>query len=164
MVREAPSAGRSGVVCVESRSRSIDMPFRPPLPGKLIGRCRQPGCLAGAGPATDDFRAGLRSHPAETRWRVRPSEEAQAMETKTHINRVGRVCVPVADQDRAIDFYVNTLGFEKRADITYGNGERWVEVAPPGATTAIALVPPMAGNPTGTQTGIALTTQDIDAV
>ena len=45
----------------------------------------------------------------------------------------GTVIVPVSDQDRAIEFYVETLGFEKRADIPFGGGERWVEVAPAGA-------------------------------
>jgi catechol 2,3-dioxygenase-like lactoylglutathione lyase family enzyme len=75
------------------------------------------------------------------------------------------VVVPVADQDRATGFYVDTLGFEKRADVPFGNGYRWVEVAPPGATTTIAIVPPPEGQPTGdAQTGIGLQTHDIDAV
>ena len=86
-----------------------------------------------------------------------------ATDTSTRIAAVGRVMVAVADQDRAIDFYVERLGFEKRADIPYGDGERWVEVAPPGAPTAIALVPRRDGDPLGSETGIALTTPDIDA-
>jgi catechol 2,3-dioxygenase-like lactoylglutathione lyase family enzyme len=48
----------------------------------------------------------------------------------------------VSDQDRAIDFYVDKLGFEKRADIPFGNGYRWVEVAPGDAETTIALARP----------------------
>ena len=71
--------------------------------------------------------------------------------------------VPVSDQDRAIEFYTDKLGFEKRADIPFGGGERWVEVAPRGAATSIALVPPREGRSTGVQTGVALTTSDIDA-
>ena len=51
--------------------------------------------------------------------------------TTTRINKLGVVCIPVSDQERAIEFYVDTLGFEKRADIPFGNGYRWVEVAPP---------------------------------
>jgi len=51
-------------------------------------------------------------------------------QTTTHITQVGRVIIPVADQDRALDFYVGTLGFEKRADIPFGEGDRWLEVAP----------------------------------
>ena len=85
--------------------------------------------------------------------------------TRTRVNKVATVIVPVADQDRAIDFYVEKLGFDKRVDVPFGNGYRWVEVAPPGAVTTIALAPPPQGTPTGNaQTGIALHTDDIDAV
>src|SRR3954466_5052506 len=85
--------------------------------------------------------------------------------TKTTISKLGVVCVPVSDQDRAIAFYTETLGLEKRTDVPFGNGYRWVEVAPPGAVTTIAIVPPPPGNPTGgMQTGITLQTDDIDAV
>ena len=84
-------------------------------------------------------------------------------QTRTNIKQVGRMIITVADQDKAIDFYVGKLGFEKRADIPYGNGERWVEVAPPGSTAAIALCPPMGGQAPGQNTGIALTTSNLDA-
>jgi catechol 2,3-dioxygenase-like lactoylglutathione lyase family enzyme len=56
------------------------------------------------------------------------------------ITHIGTVLLPVADQDRALAFYVGTLGFEKRLDAPIGDG-RWIEVAPPGAATSIALVP-----------------------
>ena len=85
--------------------------------------------------------------------------------TKTHVSKIGTVVIPVADQDREIDFYVETLGFEKRADIPFGNGYRWVEVAPPGGDAPIALAPPPEGRPTGNrETGIGLQTEDIDAL
>ena len=85
--------------------------------------------------------------------------------TRTRVSKVGTVVIPVADQDREIEFYVETLGFEKRADIPFGNGYRWVEVAPSGADTTIALAPPPEGSPTGNhQTGIGLYTDDIDAL
>ena len=84
--------------------------------------------------------------------------------TKTHVTKIGTVVVPVADQDREIDFYVEKLGFEKRADVPFGNGERWVEVAPGDAVTTIALAPPPPGRSTGNrETGIGLQTEDIDA-
>jgi catechol 2,3-dioxygenase-like lactoylglutathione lyase family enzyme len=84
--------------------------------------------------------------------------------TKTRISRIGTVCVPVSDQERAIDFYVETLGFEKRTDVPFGDGYRWVEVAPADAESTIAIVPPPPGKPTGdVETGIALNTDDIDA-
>jgi catechol 2,3-dioxygenase-like lactoylglutathione lyase family enzyme len=84
--------------------------------------------------------------------------------SNTHINKVSTVVVPVSDQERAIEFYVDKLGFEKRTDVPFGNGYRWIEVAPAGAATTIAIVPPPPGKPTGNvETGIALYTEDIDA-
>ncbi len=85
--------------------------------------------------------------------------------TRTHIDTIGTVVVPVSDQERAIAFYVDTLGFEQRRDIPFGDGYRWVEVAPaPEATTTIAIVPPPPGKPSGSvETGIGLQTDDIDA-
>jgi catechol 2,3-dioxygenase-like lactoylglutathione lyase family enzyme len=80
------------------------------------------------------------------------------------INQVGTVFVAVADQDRALEFYVDKLGFEKRADFPYGKGSRWVEVAPHGSAIAIALVPPSEGRSAGSEeTHCALTTEDIKA-
>ena len=70
--------------------------------------------------------------------------------TKTHAEKIATVIVPVSDQDRAIAFYVEKLGLEKRTDIPFGNGYRWVEVAPGDAETTIALAPPPEGKPTAT--------------
>jgi catechol 2,3-dioxygenase-like lactoylglutathione lyase family enzyme len=84
--------------------------------------------------------------------------------SKLNLTQVGRVCVTVADTDRAIDFYVETLGFEKVVDVPMGPGMRWVEVALPGAVTTIALAPPPEGGQTGGgQTGICIDTSDVDA-
>jgi catechol 2,3-dioxygenase-like lactoylglutathione lyase family enzyme len=84
--------------------------------------------------------------------------------TKTRVSKIATVVVPVSDQERAIEFYVDTLGFEKRTDIPFGNGYRWVEVAPGDAVTTIAIVPPPPGKPSGNvETGIGLYTDDIDA-
>jgi catechol 2,3-dioxygenase-like lactoylglutathione lyase family enzyme len=84
-------------------------------------------------------------------------------QTGTHVTQVGTIIVPVSDQDRAIDFYVETLGFEKRADVPFGRGDRWVEVAPHGAATSIALIPPREGLAVGIETRIGYTTEDVDA-
>jgi catechol 2,3-dioxygenase-like lactoylglutathione lyase family enzyme len=81
----------------------------------------------------------------------------------THITAIGTVIVPVSDQDSALDFYVGKLGFEKRTDVPFGEGDRWLEVAPPGAATVLAIVPPRPGEPVGVETRVALVTQDIDA-
>ncbi len=84
--------------------------------------------------------------------------------SKLNVTQVGRVCVTVADTDRAIDFYVGTLGFEKVVDVPMGPNMRWVEVAIPGAPTTIALAPPPEGQQAGgSQTGICLDTTDLDA-
>jgi catechol 2,3-dioxygenase-like lactoylglutathione lyase family enzyme len=82
--------------------------------------------------------------------------------TRISIDRVGTVAIPVADQDRALAFYVDTLGFELRRDMTYGNGSRWIEVAPQGALTTVALAPP-GDLSVGVDTGIRLFTADAEA-
>lgn len=76
------------------------------------------------------------------------------------ITQVGRVMVPVVDQDAAIAFYTSTLGFSLVADVAFGEGERWVEVAPPGGGTALALVPPRGEYQPGRMTGIAFVSAD----
>ena len=78
----------------------------------------------------------------------------------SQITHVGRVMVPVADQDTAIAFYTDTLGFSLTADVPFGEGDRWVEVAPPGGGTTIALVPPQGEYQPGRMTGIALDSPD----
>jgi catechol 2,3-dioxygenase-like lactoylglutathione lyase family enzyme len=82
-------------------------------------------------------------------------------EQRTRITHVGTVIVPVNDQERALEFYVRTLGFEKRLDGPFGDGGRWIEVAPPGATTTIALVLIRDGEPAGVE--VSLATRDADA-
>ena len=82
--------------------------------------------------------------------------------TTSKIGSIGLVMIPSPDQDRSIEFYVGALGFEKRTDIPFGGSYRWVEVYPPSGTAGIALAPPREGDPTGIQTGISLTTDDID--
>ncbi|MBX5440103.1 MAG: VOC family protein [Solirubrobacteraceae bacterium] len=60
----------------------------------------------------------------------------------------------VADQDAAIAFYTERLGFELRGDQAYGEGRRWVEVAPPGSAARLALNPPMGDEPGGGSIGV----------
>jgi catechol 2,3-dioxygenase-like lactoylglutathione lyase family enzyme len=77
------------------------------------------------------------------------------------ITQLQLVLVPSSDQDRSLAFY-EALGFERRNDIPWGDGYRWVEAYPPGGTAGIALVPPQQGDPAGMRTGIILNTGDID--
>jgi catechol 2,3-dioxygenase-like lactoylglutathione lyase family enzyme len=84
------------------------------------------------------------------------------VDSTIRIRDVGVVAVPVTDQDRALDFYVGTLGLEKRRDMPFGPGLRWVEVAPPGSNTTLALVPPGENFSPGRDTGIRLFAADAD--
>jgi catechol 2,3-dioxygenase-like lactoylglutathione lyase family enzyme len=84
-------------------------------------------------------------------------------EARNQITEVGTVIVPVSDQDEALRFYGEVLGFETRSDTPYGDGQRWIEVAPPGGAATIALVLPREGDPIGINTNIGLTTKDADA-
>jgi catechol 2,3-dioxygenase-like lactoylglutathione lyase family enzyme len=81
---------------------------------------------------------------------------------KDRISQIQLVLVPSTDQDRSLAFY-EALGFERRNDIPWGDGYRWVEAYPVGGTAGIALVPPQHPDATGVQTGIILNTVDIDA-
>jgi catechol 2,3-dioxygenase-like lactoylglutathione lyase family enzyme len=83
-------------------------------------------------------------------------------ESRTHLTDLQTVAIPVSDQERALDLYLGTLGFEKRRDTPFGP-VRWIEVAPPGAATTIALVPPGGGQRPGVDTCIRLTTEDANA-
>jgi catechol 2,3-dioxygenase-like lactoylglutathione lyase family enzyme len=95
------------------------------------------------------------------------NEEEEPEVTATTASRIGQinlVMLPTPDQDRAIEFYVGTLGFEKRTDVPFGGSYRWIEVYPPNGTSGIALAPPREGTEhSPVQTGISLTTDDIDA-
>ena len=84
-------------------------------------------------------------------------------QSSTRITEIGTVMIPVSDQDKAIAFYTEKLGMELRGDTPYGDGDRWVEVAPEGAATTIALVPPREGQSVGVPTNVGLTTEDVDA-
>ena len=82
--------------------------------------------------------------------------------TTSRLGAINLVILPVADQDRSIAFY-ESIGFEKRTDVPFGNDYRWVEVYPPSGSTGIALAPPRPGEEaTPKETGISLTTDDIE--
>jgi catechol 2,3-dioxygenase-like lactoylglutathione lyase family enzyme len=84
--------------------------------------------------------------------------------SKLNISKVGRVCVTAADTDRALDFYVGKLGFEKVVDVPMGPGMRWVEVQVSGAETTIAIAPPPEGKEAGdAETGIILDSSNLEA-
>lgn len=81
----------------------------------------------------------------------------------TTMNKVAVAMFAVADQDAAVAFYTDKLGWEVRSDTSFGDGDqagRWVEVAPPGSDTVLALNPPMGGQPGGGSIGVE--TPDVD--
>lgn len=81
-------------------------------------------------------------------------------QTSVQVTRVHTVAVPVSDQERALAFYSGILGFEVRRDATFGAGQRWIEVAPSGAETTVALPPAHPGVKPGVDTGLRLATPD----
>ena len=81
-------------------------------------------------------------------------------QTQTQIGQVGTVIVQVSDQDRALAFFTEKLGFEKRTDVPYGDAQRWLDVAPAGGEATVAIVPPMGDNPVGGETGNIIAVMD----
>jgi catechol 2,3-dioxygenase-like lactoylglutathione lyase family enzyme len=80
--------------------------------------------------------------------------------------RVATVFLPVADQNRSLAFFRDQLGFDVRSDATYGEGNRWIEVAPAGSTTVIALNGPSdqrEGFQPGSMAPFSFDTDDLDA-
>ena len=80
--------------------------------------------------------------------------------TITHIELLS---LPVQDQDRARDFYVDTLGFELVRENAMGPAQRWIQVAPKGGQTSITLVTWFDTMPPGSLQGLVLHADDLDA-
>jgi len=83
--------------------------------------------------------------------------------TAAAVTGIRTVGIPVVDQDRALRFYAETLGFETRLDVPMRGGSRWIEMAPPGVAVSVALVRSHDGLPAGVETGIRFTSDDADA-
>jgi predicted enzyme related to lactoylglutathione lyase len=86
---------------------------------------------------------------------------SNSTQASTTVTNIGVAMFTVADQDAALAFYTEKLGFEVRSDVRFGeNGDyRWVEVAPPGSKARLALNPPMNSQPGGG--GIGVETPDV---
>jgi lactoylglutathione lyase len=95
---------------------------------------------------------------------MRTRNQENDMNDQTPITGVMNIGVPVTDQDRALEFYTHTLGFETRRDEPLPQfGGRWIEVAPAGASITLSLVPAREGVPAGIETGIRLAAKDAAA-
>jgi predicted enzyme related to lactoylglutathione lyase len=80
------------------------------------------------------------------------------------ITTASTVGIYVSDQDRALDFYANKLGFEKLVDEPMGGGSRWIEVAPRGAETHLVLfTPPGQEDRIGTFSNVVFSCEDIES-
>lgn len=79
------------------------------------------------------------------------------------IRHIAIVSVPVSDPDRALAFYRDQLAFEVVRDNPMGPDRRWIEVAPPGAKTSLALVTWFEKMPPGSVQGLVVDTADVDA-
>ncbi len=85
------------------------------------------------------------------------------------ISHIHSTSIVVADQDAALAFYVDTLGWRKGMDSMFGPGMRWLTVVPPDAATELVLshpswYPEEAGTrQPGGHTGISFVAPDIDA-
>ena len=114
--------------------------------------------LVGLGPGDgrfDDSRAGRTSYL---------SSQGGAMSASTPTIRVKQILtvgIPVTDQDRALGFYVETLGFGLQLDVPIGPGQRWIVVAPPAGTATLALVLSTVARPAGIETGVRLVSTDV---
>jgi predicted enzyme related to lactoylglutathione lyase len=81
----------------------------------------------------------------------------------TSITDVRTIAINVTNQDDAIGFYIDTLGFEKRLDAPMTPTSRWIEVAPSGATTSIALNADDGTSDVGSDTGVRFSVPDAEA-
>jgi catechol 2,3-dioxygenase-like lactoylglutathione lyase family enzyme len=78
----------------------------------------------------------------------------------TTVNSIATAMFSVADQDAAIAFYTEKLGWDLVSDVAFGEGDqagRWVEVAPRSSVARLALNPPMGGEPGGGAIGVEAT-------
>lgn len=78
------------------------------------------------------------------------------------INHIDILSLPVTDQQRAKDFYVEKLGFVVVRDTPYMGDTRWIQVGPAGAQTSLTLVTWFEGMPAGSLYGMVLSTDDVD--
>jgi catechol 2,3-dioxygenase-like lactoylglutathione lyase family enzyme len=58
------------------------------------------------------------------------------------IKGVKLINIPVTDQDRALSFYTEKLGFRIATDRPYDDKQRWIELSIPGADVLLTLFCP----------------------
>src|SRR5690349_6032258 len=108
-------------------------------------------------PMTEQFWRSLLGDGAARVVRATAPYDSRSTVMSTRVSKVANIIIPVANQDRALQFYTDVLGLEKRTEAPFGDGARWIEVAPSGAETVIAICPPGPNvTPGNKETGITL--------
>jgi catechol 2,3-dioxygenase-like lactoylglutathione lyase family enzyme len=79
------------------------------------------------------------------------------------MQRITVVSVPVTDQDRALRFYTDEVGFELLAHTSFGNGSSWVQVGPKGSEASLTLVTWFEDMTPGSLRGLVVDSDDLDA-
>lgn len=78
------------------------------------------------------------------------------------IKAVKFVSIPVRDQDQALAFYTDALGFQILTDQPFDAKQRWIELRIPGSETRVVLfTPPGHENRIGTFSNVTFLTDDI---
>jgi catechol 2,3-dioxygenase-like lactoylglutathione lyase family enzyme len=72
------------------------------------------------------------------------------------------VSVPVSDQQRSKIFYRDVLGFELLREESMGPESKWIQLAPKGCSTTIALVSWFDAMKPGSLQGLMLNSDDLD--
>jgi predicted enzyme related to lactoylglutathione lyase len=95
---------------------------------------------------------------------LNPSAEERLWKgVRTIIDQVRTVSVPVSDQERAKDFHPEHPRLRVETRGPFGNGMRWIEVAPEGSTASLTLVTWFGSMPPGSLQGPVVATDDIRA-
>ena len=95
-----------------------------------------------------------------------PSPAPSTNEAQPYV-RIHGINIYVRDQDRALNFYLNQLGFQLAFDARLQNGQRWVAVSPPEGNTLLMLIVPRKNSPEqkliGRATHVVFVTEDVAA-
>lgn len=79
------------------------------------------------------------------------------------ITHVKLVSIAVTDQNKALAFYTEKLGFKLIVDEAFDKTSRWIELQPPGGQTRVVLIKARPGDPrVGSLTNIVFTSDDIE--
>jgi predicted enzyme related to lactoylglutathione lyase len=79
------------------------------------------------------------------------------------LKRIKFVGVPVRDQQKALEFWTQLIGFQVATDQQMGGGQRWIEIRIPGSQTGLALfTPPGHEDRIGTFQSLSFVADDVE--